>query len=80
MYWDQFEGVKNHERVLSIQAALILYTRFQVLTMEESNWLANLLVTSPNEKKDGDCSSPGHKKRPRTPKKSPWKRKKSFEL
>ncbi|VDI78376.1 Hypothetical predicted protein [Mytilus galloprovincialis] len=80
VYWDEFDGAKNHERVLSIQAALILHTGFQELTLEESNQLENLLVTSPNEKKESEYGSPDFKRRPKTPKKSPWKRKKSFEL
>ncbi|XP_065195253.1 uncharacterized protein LOC135826574 [Sycon ciliatum] len=39
VYWDKFDGFKNHERVLSIQAAIIL-THAQDLSF--------LLVTGPN--------------------------------
>lgn len=38
IYWEQFDGVKNQERVLSIQAAIILSNPF----------LEFLLVTSPS--------------------------------
>lgn len=45
VYWDTFEGVKNQERVLSIQAAIIL----------SQPYLEFLLVTSPStEKKKED--------------------------
>ncbi|KAL3854372.1 hypothetical protein ACJMK2_013644 [Sinanodonta woodiana] len=85
VYWDLFEGAKNHDRVLSIQAALILYSGYQGCISVDEDPLKNLLVTFPNvpgERKD--CpGSPDYKIRSTktTPKKrtSPLKRKKSFE-
>lgn len=49
VYWERFDGVKNQERVLSIQAAIILSNPF----------LEFLLVTSPSsqEKKKEDTST-----------------------
>ena len=48
IYWETFDGVKNQERVLSIQAAIILSNPF----------LEFLLVTSPSsqDKKKEDIS------------------------
>jgi predicted SAM-dependent methyltransferase len=48
VYWETFDGVKNQERVLSIQAAIILSNPF----------LEFLLVTSPSsqEKKKEDIN------------------------
>uniref|UniRef100_A0A0B6Z6V9 C2H2-type domain-containing protein n=1 Tax=Arion vulgaris TaxID=1028688 RepID=A0A0B6Z6V9_9EUPU len=49
LYWNIFEGSKNHERVLSIQAAIILYCGMNSQTSKiESTDLCNLLVTSPH--------------------------------
>ena len=45
VYWDMFSGEKNHDRVLSIQAALILSS------LRDNSGLASLLVTSPHDKK-----------------------------
>nr|KAG5690571.1 hypothetical protein BaRGS_009233 [Batillaria attramentaria] len=45
-YWDLFAGDKNHMRVLSIQAALILYGSFSHPELPVP--VDNLLVTSPN--------------------------------
>lgn len=81
MYWDEFDGVKNHERVLSIQAALILYSGYHGIAMDEDNVLTHLLVTAPNhgDKKDfiqeEVKESHGHQK-----KCSPLKRKKLFDM
>lgn len=50
VYWDQFAGEKNHDRVLSIQAALIIYSGFH----GNPDLLTSLLVTSPHQ--------PGEKK------------------
>lgn len=49
IYWETFDGVKNQERVLSIQAAIILSNPF----------LEFLLVTSPSsaDKKKEDIKS-----------------------
>ena len=49
IYWETFDGVKNQERVLSIQAAIILSNPF----------LEFLLVTSPSsqEKKKEDIKA-----------------------
>ncbi|CAH1789585.1 unnamed protein product [Owenia fusiformis] len=55
IYWDLFEGEKNHDRVLGIQAALILYSGYHGYKMDENNMLSYLLVTGPHEKKK-DCS------------------------
>ncbi|CAH1247037.1 FAM120B [Branchiostoma lanceolatum] len=49
VYWDLFDGEKNHDRVLSIQAALILYKNFQ-LAERDQNSLSFLLVTGPHTK------------------------------
>ncbi|XP_078660049.1 uncharacterized protein LOC144904783 isoform X1 [Branchiostoma floridae x Branchiostoma belcheri] len=49
VYWDLFDGEKNHDRVLSIQAALILYKNFQ-LADRDQNSLSFLLVTGPHSK------------------------------
>ncbi|XP_006814984.1 uncharacterized protein LOC100366959 [Saccoglossus kowalevskii] len=49
VYWDLFDGAKNHDRVLSIQAALILYQNS--FTDFEESVLPVLLVTSPHDKK-----------------------------
>ena len=46
IYWDMFAGDKNHMRVLSIQAALILYGTCQQPV--HSIPVDNLLVTSPH--------------------------------
>jgi hypothetical protein len=46
VYWDQFAGDKNHMRVLSIQAALILYGTCQQPTCQVP--VDSLLVTSPH--------------------------------
>lgn len=66
VYWDVFKGAKNHERVLSIQAALILYSGCQssktdsvnnispTLTNDENSF-DNLVVTSPNKKEKDGC-------------------------
>ncbi|XP_060575553.1 uncharacterized protein LOC132733008 [Ruditapes philippinarum] len=62
VYWDLFPGDKNHERVLAIQAALILYSRHLGVTQDDSDKLRDLLVTSPS----GHDSTPTHT----TPKKS----------
>ncbi|KAK3082666.1 hypothetical protein FSP39_002083 [Pinctada imbricata] len=78
IYWDQFTGVKNHDRVLSIQAALILYTTVHRSCTSEESIITELLVTAPNEKKEEITeNSPC----PRTPRKqsSPLKRKRSSE-
>ncbi|XP_045178942.1 uncharacterized protein LOC123538712 [Mercenaria mercenaria] len=48
VYWDLFPGDKNHERVLAIQAALILYSRYLGVTQEDAERLRDLLVTSPS--------------------------------
>ncbi|XP_071102977.1 uncharacterized protein [Haliotis cracherodii] len=47
IYWDVFADRKNHERVLSIQAALILYSGYHGVAMDDDNMLTHLLVTSP---------------------------------
>lgn len=47
VYWDLFPGDKNHERVLAIQAALILYSRYEGVKQEDAERLRDLLVTSP---------------------------------
>lgn len=36
VYWDLFPGDKNHERVLAIQAALILYSRYEGVKQEDA--------------------------------------------
>ncbi|OWF45496.1 uncharacterized protein LOC110456978 [Mizuhopecten yessoensis] len=89
IYWDQFPGDKNQDRVLSIQAALILFLTLHGDAVQGGSILTHLLVTAPNEKRPDDApTSPTpspEKRRPRTPKKnpssiSPLKRKKSFDL
>ena len=92
VYWDLFDGEKNHDRVLSIQAALILYHGQSQTTTTSSNGYnpLSLLVTSPHEKKqpNSDGKSPvknEQKLRNRSPSKgssrrkgSPLKRKRSL--
>ena len=46
VYWDKFAGSKNHERVLSIQAALIL-CGLPSSSCGDTNKMTELLVTSP---------------------------------
>ena len=46
VYWDMFAGEKNHDRVLSIQAAIILCSG-----RRDNHNMASLLVTSPHDKK-----------------------------
>ncbi|XP_013421542.1 uncharacterized protein LOC106181637 isoform X2 [Lingula anatina] len=78
VYWDQFAGEKNHDRVLSIQAALILYSGNHGYTEEDANMLSFLLVTSPhNEKKQKDYNGNEAKLHNRNERKqsSPLKRK-----
>ncbi|KAK6165331.1 hypothetical protein SNE40_022278 [Patella caerulea] len=61
VYWDLFDGAKNHERVLSIQAALILYSGCHALPISDIDVLMNLLVTAPNtpeKKKDFEFTPP----------------------
>ena len=56
IYWEQFPGDKNQDRVLSIQAALILCLP-NIVTSPVKNYEAvinKLFVTSPNEKKEPD--------------------------
>ncbi|BFZ21730.1 hypothetical protein BsWGS_24769 [Bradybaena similaris] len=49
VYWNIFEGAKNHERVLSIQAAIIMYCGMTSHANGASiSDLCNLLVTSPH--------------------------------
>ena len=90
VYWDLFDGDKNHDRVLSIQAALIIYHGFHG-NANNKNPLASLLVTAPHhtdkkKERDANNNSPGvtpEKKRPLPPQlkstqnKSPNKRKRS---
>ncbi|ESO92003.1 hypothetical protein LOTGIDRAFT_163009 [Lottia gigantea] len=83
VYWDLFDGAKNHERVLSIQAALILYSGNNDINLNGTDSLMNLLVTAPNtpEKKKENDQSP-QKNKPRIDKfpkmeSSPLKRKRS---
>ena len=47
IYWDMFDCEKNHDRVLSIQAALILYSHHDKVRTS----LPSLFVTSPHDKK-----------------------------
>ncbi len=67
IYWDLFDGEKNHDRVLSIQAALILYSSHQGTTPRDqgaapplepndNDLLTSLLVTSPHDKKK-ECNT-----------------------
>jgi len=37
VYWDVFPGDKNHERVLAIQAALILYSHYLGVSQEDAD-------------------------------------------
>ncbi|XP_064598624.1 uncharacterized protein LOC135464970 [Liolophura sinensis] len=82
VYWEQFEGAKNQERVLSIQAALILYSGYHGVAMDDDNILSHLMVTAPPEKKKddngNDIESPLKLKVERR-QLSPLKRKKSME-
>ncbi|XP_032225874.1 uncharacterized protein LOC5501687 [Nematostella vectensis] len=57
VYWDTFDGVKNQERVLSIQAAIIL----------SQPYLEFLLVTSPSnsDKRKEEMKPQGPRKLPR---------------
>jgi hypothetical protein len=84
VYWDQFDGEKNQDRVLSIQAALILYSGHKHDNTKLTNnddTISNLLVTSPQhheKKKDAN----GNEIRNKSPRKvaSPSKRKKSSSI
>ncbi|KAL5005926.1 hypothetical protein ScPMuIL_017084 [Solemya velum] len=81
VYWDQFDGVKNHERVLSIQAALILYSGYHGIAMDEDNVLTHLLVTAPNHGDKKDLIQSEIKQSHGQQKKcSPLKRKKSLDM
>ncbi|WAR11447.1 hypothetical protein MAR_025664 [Mya arenaria] len=57
VYWDLFPGDKNHERVLAIQAALILYSHYLGVSQEDAERLCDLLVTSPNSHENGQTST-----------------------
>ena len=80
MYWDKFDGAKNHERVLAIQAALILCGPLKS-SGEGSEVVSDLLVTSPHVNQENIMATPKKetlgKKRstslevPKTPKKKP---------
>ena len=81
VYWDKFDGAKNHERVLSIQAALIL-CGLPGSSGEDAKKMTDLLVTSPhNQNQENVLATPKKevlgKKRPsplkvpKTPKKRP---------
>ncbi|EDV26150.1 uncharacterized protein TRIADDRAFT_55969 [Trichoplax adhaerens] len=50
VYWDTFDGVKNHERVLSIQAAIIL--------CQQVTNSSGLVVAWPCDKKQREDLSP----------------------
>ncbi|XP_036361257.1 uncharacterized protein LOC118764541 [Octopus sinensis] len=85
IYWDLFEGEKNHDRVLSIQAAIILYSKYQGEPTADG-LLSHLLVTAPNshEKKREkesleQCEMKASKAKTEKRTLSPLKRKKSFE-
>ncbi|XP_076449619.1 uncharacterized protein LOC143286004 [Babylonia areolata] len=56
IYWDLFAGDKNHMRVLSIQAALILYATCQQPFHHIP--VDNLLVTSPHTTDSGNDTKP----------------------
>ena len=69
IYWDLFDGAKNHDRVLSIQAAVILYSGYQTQDNNNANSNNNeqsnlnfLLVTAPHAvhekkvEKDANCN------------------------
>ncbi|XP_041374997.1 uncharacterized protein LOC121387837 [Gigantopelta aegis] len=47
VYWDLFDGSKNQDRVLSIQAALILHSGHVGVAIGNNKTLSNLLVTTP---------------------------------
>ena len=81
VYWDKFDGAKNHERVLAIQAALILCGPLKS-SGEGSEVVSDLLVTSPHLNQENiNVATPRKetvgKKRilplevPKTPKKKP---------
>ncbi|KAL4217024.1 hypothetical protein ACF0H5_023480 [Mactra antiquata] len=68
VYWELFPGDRNHERVLAIQAALILYSQYLGVSQEDAEKLKDLLVTSPRENdfttsSTTASSSPGRKPR-----------------
>ncbi|XP_035671473.1 uncharacterized protein LOC118412619 [Branchiostoma floridae] len=65
VYWDLFDGEKNHDRVLSIQAALILYKNFQ-LADRDQNSLSFLLVTGPHSKDAAKSESRSNSASPKT--------------
>lgn len=81
VYWNMFDGEKNHDRVLSIQAALILYSGNHGNITEDGETLTDLLVTAPNDKKEDlfHSTSPRKHKVVTPRKSSPLKRKKSFD-
>lgn len=81
VYWDLFDGERNQDRVLSIQAALILYSGYHGYAECGDNSLSFLLVTAPHgEKKRGDGASEeeeqheAHAEKKRTARRSPVKR------
>ncbi|XP_074662089.1 uncharacterized protein LOC141914717 [Tubulanus polymorphus] len=83
IYWKSFEGETNHTRVLSIQAALILYNRNNNCHHTSNpidHDLLNLLVTAPQDKKKDSQEFHQHQLHSRNLRKSPYKRKKSSSL
>ena len=86
VYWDLFDGERNQDRVLSIQAALILYSGNHGYAECGDSGLSFLLVTAPHsEKKRSDGGSEEEDQneavveKKRAPRRSPTKRRSTSE-